>query len=345
MRRREQGLLAALPTPDGTRLVGFSLVPGTGWLVVVDRSHEAVIGPLDTALWAEIAVLALLAVVGVMVTLNVGRRLDRLDAARDVALAEQRDIAVELQRSLLPQVPSPPSLDVHAAYAPAQGPMSVGGDWYDVVELDDGRVALTVGDVAGHGLPAAAAMGQLRSAVRTLALAGAEPAAALGQLDRFTCTLHGNPLATTVFAVLDPTSGELRYACAGHPPPLVVRADRTTAFLRDGRSPLLGVDPPGARSEGRAALAPGDVLVVYTDGLIERPAHSLDEGMTTLAARASAAARAGADAATLAQTLLAGVEEPRRDDTAVLCVALVGAPDAAGAGPADGDAQPSSVPS
>lgn len=322
MRRRRTGVLAGIETDRGTRLLAFARVEGTSWLVVVDRDRDDVIGPLDDALWLEIGALALLAGVGVLLTLATARRLDRLDRRRDEALTEQRSIAVILQRSLLPDLPDPPGLTVHADYVPAHGAMSVGGDWYDVVEMGDGRVALSVGDVAGHGLAAAAVMGQLRSAVRSMALGCAAPVEALTQLDRFTSTLPGRPLATVVYAVLEPT-GRLRYAAAGHPPPLLVRADGSTAFLQDGRSPLLGVEPVEPRPEGSVELAPGDTLIIYTDGLVERPGDTIDDGLAALARQAGGRAR---DLAQLTKSLLATVSEPRRDDAAILCVRFEGQP-------------------
>jgi serine phosphatase RsbU (regulator of sigma subunit) len=320
MRASAMGIIPSLQTPRGKRLIGYATVPGTGWLAVVDVSYGDVVGPLNRALWAEIAALALLASLGVAAALAGARRLDRLSASREEALAEQRDIAVRLQRSLLPDVPDPEQLEVHASYAPAHGAMAVGGDWYDVVELADGRVALSVGDVAGHGLGAASVMGQLRSAVRTLALESPGPADLLRRLDAFAATIDDRPLATVVFAVIDPATGALRYAVAGHPPPLILRADGATELLQDGRSPLLGVDAVVARPEGEARLGPGDTLIFYTDGLVERPDSSIDAGIERLAHRAAAAA--ARDPATLAAALIAGVPEPRRDDTAVLCVRL-----------------------
>jgi serine phosphatase RsbU (regulator of sigma subunit) len=343
MRRvKRSGVVPSVQTSQGKRLLGFSKVLGTSWLVVVDEDHGEVIGPLDRALWAEIAALVLLALFGVLATMAGARRMDRLDAERETALAEQQAIALRLQRSLLPDVPTPASLQVHASYAPAQGSMAVGGDWYDVVELGDGRVALSVGDVAGHGLTAAAVMGQLRSAVRTLALGRTEPADALQQLDRFAGRLDGRPLATVVFAILDPATGLLRYAVAGHPPPLVLRAGGRTELLHEGRSPLLGVDPLEPRPEGETQLEAGDTLIFYTDGLVEQPDSSIDAGIEALTRRAATAA--AQDPETLAAVLIEGVPEPRRDDTAVLCVRLAEAPDRASPGPGAGP-QPSSVPS
>jgi serine phosphatase RsbU (regulator of sigma subunit) len=336
MRARGQGVMDDVQSPDGRRLLGFSSVQGTDWLVIVDRRYADFIGELDAALYAEIVALALLAIGGVLFVLSAGRRIDRLNEERDAALEEQRTIAERLQRSLLPGVPArSAAVDVHATYAPAQGQMAVGGDWYDVVDLPDGRIALSVGDVAGHGLTAASAMGQLRSATRTLALGSHEPDEALAALDRFAMTLDGRPLATVVYAVLDPDTGQLRYSCAGHPPPLLVRANGRTEYLEGGRSPLLGVEAVQSRPVGEATLEPGDTLVCYTDGLIERPDRTIDDGLTDLAQQAAAVAR---DPSVLAEALLAGVEEPRRDDAAVLCLRLQPV-----SRPAGGEPQPSSV--
>lgn len=311
MRARGNGAFDDVETDGGRRLVGFAMVPETNWLVIADRDYGEVVGSLDNALWAEIAALGFLGLLGVFATFAFARRLDRLDRARDAALDEQRTIALELQRSMLPDLPEFDGIAIDAGYVPAQGQMSVGGDWFDVVEMGDGRVAVSVGDVAGHGLRSAAIMGQLRSAVRSLALAREGPAEALVGLDRFISTIAGRPLATVVYATFDRASGRLRFAAAGHPPPLLARADGTTEYLEDGRSPLLGV-ATGARPEGEVTLQPGDTLILYTDGLVERPDASIDAGLDALARQVAAGART--------EALLAGVEEPRRDDAAVLCL-------------------------
>ncbi|MEA2125249.1 MAG: hypothetical protein QOI80_2031 [Solirubrobacteraceae bacterium] len=319
LHRKTNGVIDHVELRGRDHVIGFAGVDGTDWIVVVDRDRGDVLGRLDRALWAEIAALALLALIGVLLTFASARRLDRLDRQRDAALAEQQSIALQLQTSLLPALRVPAGLDAYAGYVPAQGAMSVGGDWYDLVDMGDGRVALSVGDVAGHGLAAAATMGKLRSATRSEALRSSSPAQALSGLDRFASYLDGRPLATVVFAVLDLGSGVLRYALAGHPPPLLVRADGTTELLEGGRSPLLGVTPVEPRAEAEVTLRPGDTLVVYTDGLVERPDAPIDAGLAALAARAPALAR---DISTLADRLLDGVAEPRRDDAAVLVIRI-----------------------
>lgn len=317
LRRSGSGVLDGVQLRGRKRLAAYAGVRGTGWLVVVSEPYADTIAPLDRALAAEIAALLVLALLGVLSTYAAAGRLDRLERERETAFEQQRMIAAQLQQSMLPAVPVLAGVEVGAGYAPAQDELSVGGDWYDVVGVGDGCVALSVGDVSGHGLAAAAVMGQLRSAARTLSLGRAEPGEALRQLDGFTALLDGRPLATVVQGRLDPADGALRYACAGHPPPLLLRADGAAEYLDDGRSALLGVDPDAPRPEGVAHLAPGDTLVVYTDGLIERPDSTLDAGMATLAALATSV---GTEPVGLADALLDSVAQPRRDDVAVLCV-------------------------
>jgi serine phosphatase RsbU (regulator of sigma subunit) len=311
----------SIDMPGGDRNAGFAKVEGTDWVVLVDRSRADVIGPIDQALFAELAAILLLALIGVLLTFSTARRLDRLDRARDRALTEQRAIALQLQNSMLPDLLVPDGLIAYAGYVPAQGAMSVGGDWYDLFDMGGGCVALSVGDVAGHGLTAAATMGQLRSATRAEALHSSSPVEALAGLARFASPLDGRPLATVAYAVLDLRTGDLSYALAGHPPPLLIRAGGHTELLEGGRSPLLGVAPLESRAQGSAKLAPGDTLVIYTDGLIERPDSTIDVGLADLARRASGLAD---DPAVLGEALLGSVAEPRRDDAAVLVVQFLG---------------------
>ena len=154
---------------------------------------------------------------------------------------EQRSVAETLQRSLLPRdVPDDPRLTVAAVYRPAVDGLDVGGDWFDAFHLDRDRVGLVVGDVVGRGLHAAAAMGQLRSAVRALATTDAGPALLLNRLDRFVAGVEAADTATMVYAELDLRDGRLRYACAGHPPPVLVGAGGISDLLWGGRSAPLG---------------------------------------------------------------------------------------------------------
>jgi serine/threonine-protein kinase RsbW len=164
--------------------------------------------------------------------------------------------------------------------------LEVGGDWHDAFPLDGDRLGLVVGDVVGRGIQAAAAMGQLRSATR--AVASAElggPGPVLAALDRFVAGLPLARMATLAYAEVDLARGAVRYACAGHPPPVLVPAEGEPTLLWNGRRPPLGV--PGASEpapDGEVTLHHGDRLLLYTDGLIERRAETLDVGLARLVA-------------------------------------------------------------
>jgi PAS domain S-box-containing protein len=205
--------------------------------------------------------------------------------------AEQR-IALGLQRSLLPsRLPQAAGARVTVRYQAGAEQLEVGGDWYEVIALPTGRVGLVVGDVVGRGVRAAAAMGQLRSAVAALSLVTKGPGDLLERLETFASQTDGAEFATVVFAVLDPVTGLLRYSCAAHPPPLVVYPDGQTAFLEEGRSPPLCSVGGEHRPEAAIRIPPGSTLVLYTDGLVERRGASLDAGLDRLRAVASTHAR------------------------------------------------------
>jgi PAS domain S-box-containing protein len=195
-------------------------------------------------------------------------------------LDQQRETALALQNAILgPAVSS----GFAVRYQPATRPLQVGGDWYDIVDLDDGRIALIVGDCVGHGLAAATVMGQLRSACRALLLEHPAPASALTALDRFAARLSGAPCTTAFCAVLNPESGELVYSSAGHPPPILVEADRTMKLLDDASGMPLGLPFDRSRSETRIIMPPRATLLMYTDGLVERRREPLDRGIARAA--------------------------------------------------------------
>lgn len=196
-------------------------------------------------------------------------------------LDQQRETALALQNAILGPANLPSGFAVR--YQPATRPLSVGGDWYDVVDLDDGRIALIVGDCVGHGLAAATVMGQLRSACRALLLETPSPSAALVAMDQFATRLPGARCTTAFCAVLRPDTGELVYSSAGHPPPIVVLSDGTTKLLDAARGTPLGVSVNGSRPEHRDTLPPRATLLLYTDGLVERRRESLDAGIARAA--------------------------------------------------------------
>ncbi|WP_078948013.1 SpoIIE family protein phosphatase [Streptomyces griseus] len=192
-----------------------------------------------------------------------------------------RDTALTLQRSLLPSHPSVTGgLEVASRYQPAGATTEVGGDWFDVIPLEGGKTALVVGDVMGSGISAAATMGRLRTATNTLASLELDPAVLLEHLDRITQSLD-HSIATCLYAVHDPQLRQCRIANAGHLPPARVRAGRPPELLDLPTGVPLGVGGV-AFSTTTVDFAPGDQLVLYTDGLVETRRHSLDERLDTL---------------------------------------------------------------
>jgi PAS domain S-box-containing protein len=192
-----------------------------------------------------------------------------------------RNTALTLQRSLLPSHPRlTGGLEVASRYQPAGATTEVGGDWFDVIPLEDGKTALVVGDVMGSGIDAAATMGRLRTATNTLASLDLDPARLLEHLDKITSGLDQS-IATCVYAVHDPRLGQCRIANAGHLPPARVRTGHPPELLDLPTGAPLGVGGV-AFSTTTVELCPGDQLVFYTDGLVETRRHSLDERLDML---------------------------------------------------------------
>ncbi|MGH3258123.1 MAG: SpoIIE family protein phosphatase [Streptosporangiaceae bacterium] len=246
-------------------------------------------------------------------------------AARIGVAQREHQIAIALQERLLDPGPGSAAAVAAALYQPAMEAMRVGGDWYTVTALGSGRTGVSAGDVAGHGLDAAAVMSQLRSALATAALASADPAEVLGLLDRYARGLPGAAFATAAYAIIDTGAGTVDYTCAGHPYPLIVTADGDVRYLTGSRrAPLAARSAASAIPAERAALPPGSMLLLYTDGLIERRGESLDEGFGRLAAAAAGCARLPAGAACAA--LLERMAGPGGygDDVALVAVRPAG---------------------
>jgi len=240
------------------------------------------------------------------------------------AYDEQRTVATTLQRAMMAKaLPDDPRLRISACYRPAIDGLDVGGDWYDAFTLDDDRIALVVGDVVGRGLHAAAAMGQLRSAVRALAMADSGPAELLERLDRFVEGVDAANTATMVYAEVNLREGSVVFACAGHPPPVLVDGSGHAALLWDGRSAPLGAQLGiGPRPEATITLAQGSRLVLYTDGLVERRDEPLDVSIDHLARELEAwAERPLAGLADGVADALLGTG-PSGDDVCVLAAAF-----------------------
>jgi PAS domain S-box-containing protein len=228
-------------------------------------------------------------------------------------------IAEELQRSLLPaELPVVEGVATAARYMPAGAGSQVGGDWYDVVVQPDGKLLLIIGDVAGRGIVAASRMGQLRSALRAYAFDGHGPASVLERLNAFHIGLHQRGMATVGLVSVDPGTGELRYAKAGHPPALVVAPDGATTWLDQAVGVPLGAIDDATYEEGTATLSPGSTLVLYTDGLVELRGELLDRGFERLE-RSTIAAPEDIDA--LCDAVLEGtLADPDVDDDVTLLV-------------------------
>lgn len=200
--------------------------------------------------------------------------------------AEHNRMALQLQHAIMPPSQAPidtAGLRIAVRYRPAEEDHLVGGDWYDAVTLPSQQVLLAVGDIAGHGIQAATGMVVLRNALRGLAATGAGPAQLLSWLNTVTYHLTDHVTATAVCALYDPGSGVLRWARAGHLPPVLIRADQAST-LPDTRGVLLGATDEFDYEEGRISLRPGDTLLMYTDGLIERRDRSLQHSQRQLLA-------------------------------------------------------------
>jgi PAS domain S-box-containing protein len=228
-------------------------------------------------------------------------------------------VAETLQRSLLPErLPPVEGVELAARYLPGARGSAIGGDWYDVLERPDGRVALVVGDVVGHGLRAAASMGQLRNAFRAYGMVEASPAEVVARINRL--VMHGveQVMATVLYLVLDRETGEVAFSAAGHPPPLLIAPDGAR-FLDGGRSVPIGAADPAVFREATALLPPGSTLLLYTDGLVERRDAPLEGRLEQLAA---AAAAADTDLDGLCEHLLGSMlgDGDPGDDVAILAV-------------------------
>jgi PAS domain S-box-containing protein len=237
--------------------------------------------------------------------------------------ARELGIVETLQRSLLPEsLPQVPGLLTAARYMPGGPGADVGGDWYDAIALDGGRLGLAMGDVVGHGIGAAALMGQLRNALRAYALDGNSPAQVVEKLDRLVQSLEAGRMATLVYMVIAPDLGSVEFASAGHLPPLVLGPDGTATYLEGGRTLPLGVLPSAEYPQGDAELEPGSTIVLYTDGLVEERGASIDRGLELLRSTvAGGPTEPEALCDHIVATLLA--DRPATDDIAVLTVRTV----------------------
>jgi serine phosphatase RsbU (regulator of sigma subunit)/integral membrane sensor domain MASE1/anti-sigma regulatory factor (Ser/Thr protein kinase) len=321
--------------------LGTPAVAIIGALVAVVAAQEVALAP---SLWNEIEIApetGILYVQVAIVTMTATALLlaaeagERDDAVRERARADEERryehaVAVSLQRALLPdRLVESPRVAAAAIYRPSDERLEVGGDWYETLALSGGRIGLAVGDVVGHGLEAAAAMGRMRTAVGALAPDCATPVEVLDQLDDFAAKSAAMHYATACFADLDPATGTVHYASAGHPPILLVDPRHGCRYLDGGLSwPLCAAS--GARTpHGTAKVEPGATLVLYSDGLIERRGEPIDFGLERLAAAAHRVR--DLDPGRLTGALVAELVDGQRiqDDVVVLAVRLSALPVAA----------------
>ncbi|MCW2549695.1 MAG: hypothetical protein JWN96_4155 [Mycobacterium sp.] len=310
----------SIPTEDA-RFVPQKAGADT-WLLGVRAKASLVGGVAANAWWV---VLIAIAIAGLLLASMIQFAIRRRDVALSLYAAEHKQ-AETLQRSLLPSLPELPGLDLAARYEAGGVGQQVGGDWFDVFGLPDGGAGFAIGDVMGHDLEAAAAMSQVRAALRAYAYDGATPSEVLTRLDNFVMTFELTQLVSVVYGILSPVAPDgsrtVRFANGGHLPPLLQGPDGAVTALDDGRSVVIGVPFVEARVEATRVLLPGSTLLLFTDGLLEAPDRSLAETIPALERTvAGHAPAAGCDA--LCDTVLAARrDQTQRDDIALLALRL-----------------------
>ncbi|MEX2393148.1 MAG: SpoIIE family protein phosphatase, partial [Actinomycetota bacterium] len=318
---------------EGSQLVerigsaNLDRVAQTGkWREIVDRIDA--LSVLTVALSSRERILGTLTLI---TTKTSGRHLSKQDVtlAEDIGrragnaienarlYIQQRSVAESLQHALLPEhLPRIPGFEAAARYLPGAPGERVGGDWYDLFEIPTGELAIVMGDVVGHGIGAASSMAQLRSALRAYVWDRQSPAEALSRLNTLLYGLERDGMATVMVAILDPITTKLRIANAGHPPLLLVRGD-DAEFIGEGLGPPLGAVPFARFQERVLELKANDMLVVYTDGLVEDRGTTLDSGLGRLR---DAVSDGGTDVEALSDHLLKAClgDRPVDDDVAIL---------------------------
>lgn len=239
------------------------------------------------------------------------------------------ELAIALQRGMLPRgLPAAGGVRLAVRYAPAYQGLNVGGDWYDAFTMPDGRIGLSIGDVQGHNIEAAAFMGQVRVGLRALASVGSDPGELLARTNDLLLSLGSDLFATCTFLRLDPSTRVLESARAGHLPCVWATADGRSGVTEDEGGPPLGVLAGAVYPVARYRLDSGGVFVMLTDGVVEGPSMRLDEGLDRVVRLAGIAAVASMDADALAAAVIKGTEQVGHDDDAAVLVIGHGGPDA-----------------
>ena len=302
----------AVITPDGRTEAGVRIpvardvarrIAGAGDVVTIETVRDPlVVHPLLKDLGIVSLAAAPLAVEGrlhgvLQICSTTERRFTSQDAGLLQLIADRAALAIQharlyerehgivetLQRALLPtRLPQLPGVQVAARYMPGGMGADVGGDWYDVLPLEDGRIGVAIGDVAGHGLRAATLMGQLRNSLRAYAVEGHGPSAVVERLNRLVRDLEQGWMATLLYMVLSPDDSEVRFANAGHMPALAIEGG-DARFIDAERGPPLGVGADGDYAEVVEQVEPGSTLFLFTDGLVEEPGVAVDTSLARLA--------------------------------------------------------------
>ncbi|WP_458077774.1 PP2C family protein-serine/threonine phosphatase [Streptomyces sp. EMB26] len=251
-------------------------------------------------------------------------RLGTLTAQARAAAEVQRsrvELAVALQRGMLPRgLPAGDGVRLAVRYVPANQGLNVGGDWYDAFSMPDGRIGLSIGDVQGHNIEAAAFMGQVRVGLRALASVDSDPGELLARTNELLLTLEADLFATCTFMRLDPETRVLESARAGHLPCVWATADGRSGVTEDEGGPPLGLLSGAVYPVTRYRLDSGGVFVMVTDGVVEGPSMRLDEGLEQVSRLAGIAAVARMDADALAAAVIKGAAEVGHDDDAAVLV-------------------------
>ncbi|MFF4303072.1 PP2C family protein-serine/threonine phosphatase [Streptomyces sp. NPDC001601] len=233
----------------------------------------------------------------------------------------QVELAVALQRGMLPRdLPDTPRFHLAVQYAPACFGLNVGGDWYDAFTLPDGHIGLSIGDVQGHNIEAAAFMGQVRAALRALATVTGGPGELLARTNDLLVSLGGDLFATCTFMRLDPETGVLESARAGHVPFVWATADGKSGLGEDEGGPPMGIEPGTEYPVARHRLTTGGMVVLLTDGVVEGPSMPIEEGLDQVVRLAGVAAVAGLEAQSLAAAVIKGAERVGHEDDAAVLV-------------------------
>lgn len=301
---RDRGQTTVADADGGVRILALPLVGSDGVVGAVEWTWS---DPVD--LDREQAVLSTSAA---LIAVALGR-------ARSADI--RRELAASFQRTLLPtSLPVVPALELAVRYRANVQEARAGGDWYDAFTLPDGSTVLVVGDVVGHSVSSAASMSELRHSLRTTMFSYGDPGDALSRVDAMLTHLTAEPsvMATAAIVCVDPNGDTMRYALAGHMPPLLVRRDGEVMTLSESTGALLGAHLGVPSQTSAVSLRAGDMVALYTDGLIERRGEDIGDGLGRLIAALRAAAVDGPLEQVIGPVLRTMIDEPVSDDVALL---------------------------